>query len=236
MKSLIYFIIILGAGLSACSSYSVSSQQSQLIAVQQLDENLSNLENQIAPYRDSLNTAMNQVIAFADTNFIPERPSGNLNNWVADAVMTNQTKHVRLSMPIMVLLNTGGLRSTLNKGEITIGDIFKIMPFDNTVVWATIPVEVIPEIEHYLVQTGGEPISGATLVDGKLNINGLSESTKEFIIITSDYLANGGDKMYFFRKAKETNFTAKLMRDCLMEEATIQGTLNSDPTQRIILK
>lgn len=228
-------ISIWGAGLMACSSISISNQSAHLIPIEKGTVDTFYLEQQINPYRDTLNIEMGLTIAQADTNFIVERPSGNLNNWAASAILTNQIKTVRLSSPVFCLLNTGGLRSSINKGPVTLGDIFKIMPFDNTVVWVRMPIESITEIQEYLIKTGGEPIANATLIDGQLQINGVTKETKEFIIITSDYLANGGDKMNFFKQAIEKNDTGILMRDCLIEEAKEQGTLVSDPTSRIKL-
>lgn len=237
MKTHIYLIaVILGAGLTACSSLSVQNHSSQLIAVEKTEHSQSALEAEIKPYRDSVEWEMGIVIAHADTNFIPERPSGNLNNWAADALLTNQIKNIRLTAPVICLLNTGGLRTTINKGDVTIGDFYKIMPFDNLVVWTRMPVSVIPEIAEYLIKTGGEPIAGAKLENGKLQVNGVTEKTTEIIVITSDYLVNGGDKMYFFQKAIEVIHTGKLIRDCIVTEAKEQGTLISDPTQRIVLK
>ena len=45
-----------------------------------------------------------------------------------------QTKNVKLAQPIFCLLNTGGLRSSIGKGTVSLGDIYKLMPFDNTIV------------------------------------------------------------------------------------------------------
>jgi len=183
------------------------------------------LDSEISPYRDSLIQEMSVVIAFADTNFVPERPRGTLNDWVAQAVLENQTKNVRLSVPVMCLLNFGGLRSTINKGAVTLGDIYKVSPFDNKVVWVTLPWEVRSEISQYLTQSGGEPIAGVTFNNGQLTFNDYNIEPSEFIVITSDFLANGGDKMYFFQKATEIIHTDKFLRDCLIEEAKLQRHL-----------
>lgn len=237
MQKLIHSVLIMiGAGLTACSSFSVQKEEYQLIPVTELPEQTTLLEQEIKPYRDSVEWEMNEVIAHADTSFIPERPCGNLNNWVADAVFTNQTKTVRLNTPILCLLNTGSLRTTFNKGNVTIGDVFKVMPFDNTVVWATFSIDILPEIANYLVGSGGEPIAGAKLLNGKIVLNSTPPNASEVIIITSDYLVSGGDKMTFFKKAKNLNYTGKLLRDCLIEEARQQGTLVSNPENRMIIK
>ena len=152
---------------------------------------------------------------------------------MADGIFVNQTKTVRLTKPIICLLNSGGIRSTINKGPVTIGDMFKLMPFDNEIVWVELPVSVIPEIEEYLKKSGGEPISNAILKNGKLIFNNWNENSSSFWVITSDYLMNGGDKMNFFAKKLSINKTGTLMRDALITEARFQRVIEEDTTIRI---
>lgn len=234
MNKLIAYIFFT-TGVASCSSLSNHDYHYQLIPVENTPEAFP-MDDKLKPYRDSVEREMSKIIAFADTVFTSERPNGNLNNWVADALLTNQTKNVRITAPVMCLLNTGGLRTSINKGEVTIGDIYRVMPFDNLVVWTRIPVELLPEIAEYITETGGEPISGAHLKNGKLHVEGATDETKEIVIITSDYLVNGGDKMYFFQKSIEIIHTGKLIRNCLITEAKEQGTLISNPAKRIELK
>jgi 2',3'-cyclic-nucleotide 2'-phosphodiesterase (5'-nucleotidase family) len=108
------------------------------------------------------------------------------------------------------LLNTGGIRSSLGKGDLTLGDFYKIMPFDNTIVWIELPIEALDDIAAYVTKTGGEPISNCTVEKGKLKLNSMREEAKTCIVITSDYLANAGDKMDFLKKGKVINQTGKL--------------------------
>jgi 2',3'-cyclic-nucleotide 2'-phosphodiesterase (5'-nucleotidase family) len=225
MKLKSTLIIFAGAGLIACSSRlainSINNKEPILSEIK-ADEKLS---NEIKPYKDSLDKKMNEVLGKSETNFIVARPSSNLMNWMADAVFVNQTRNVRLAQPLICLLNTGGIRSSIGKGDVTLGDMYKIMPFENTLVWVELPISVIPEIEVYLKKSGGEPISNCKLINGKLEINGIRENTTHFWIITSDYLMNGGDKMDFFKKKTSVNSTGKLLRDILIEELKNQGTM-----------
>lgn len=226
-------IFFIGAGLLACSSVntlSVNSKTEKLTDAYQVNGHIDSL---IQPYKDSLSVEMNVVIAEATSDFIVERPGSNLGNWVADAIFVNQTRTVRLSDPMFVLLNTGGLRASLNKGPITIGDIFKLMPFDNELVWVKLPMSALPEIQAYLIKSGGEPIANAQLEKGVLKINGGKEGATHFWVITSDYLKNGGDKMTFFSKAEDVMLTGKVIRDCLIDEAKLQGVLIEDTVKRI---
>jgi hypothetical protein len=64
-------------------------------------------------------------------------------------------------------------------------------------------------------------------------VNGWSDTTTYFWVITSDYLANGGDKMTFFSKSRTVNRTGKLLRDVLIEEAIQQQLLVADSSIRI---
>jgi 2',3'-cyclic-nucleotide 2'-phosphodiesterase (5'-nucleotidase family) len=226
-------VILSGAGLLACSSYHITKVNS---AIQSLDSHVhidQTVDQLISPYRDTLQNEMGNVVATSPLDMVVGRPSSVLGNWVADALFVNQTKAVRLRQPVMCVLNTGGIRSTINKGDITLGDMYRIMPFDNEVVWLELPATSLAEIESYLRKTTGEPIANAFVKNGKLLVNGWSDTTTSFWVITSDYLANGGDKMTFFSKSRAVNRTGKLLRDVLIEEAIQQQSLVADSSIRI---
>jgi 2',3'-cyclic-nucleotide 2'-phosphodiesterase (5'-nucleotidase family) len=226
-------IFFIGAGLWACSSVTNISVNPSTDKLNDTYESNAHIDELIQPYKDSLSVEMNVVIAEASSDFVVERPGSNLGNWVTDAVFVNQTRTIRLSDPVFVLLNTGGLRASLNKGPITTGDIFKLMPFDNELVWVKLPMSVLSEIQAYLVKSGGEPISNAQVEKGVLKLNGGKEGASHFWVITSDYLKNGGDKMTFFSKAEDVMLTGKVIRNCLIEEAKTQGVLIEDTVKRI---
>jgi len=233
LKHLLF--LTLGAGLLACSSVTTISVRTDNTAVTDQNVASNSIDSLIAPYRSELESEMLEVIAVAEKDFIKGRPSGSLNNWAADAVLISQTRGKELTYPAFSLLNVGGLRNTINKGDVRLGDIYKVMPFDNEVVWAKMPVAVLDEIAQYLSTTGGEPIGGALLKDGKLIIDGVTSETKHVWIITSDYLLNGGDHMDFFKKRISTKHTSLLLRDLMIEEAKNQGALIWNDDNRIVL-
>ena len=226
LRKLIF--IFAGAGLWACSSHLVVNTNVSKEPVSKTIAADSSLNAFISPYKDSLDKRMNEVLAIAEVDFIVQRPASNLMNWVANALFVNQTKTVRLSKPVVCLLNTGGIRSSIGKGNVTLGNLYKVMPFDNTVVWVELPISVLPEIEAYLNKSGGEPMANLTLIEGKLSITSSPENPTHFWVITSDYLMNGGDKMNFFSKRTSINETGELLRDVLIEEARSQGTLRTE--------
>ena len=233
MIRVVVYIFFLGAGLLACSSLSLKVTPAAIAVVEESDD-ISQMDELVVPYTDSVEIEMNEILAELGKDLIANRkPSGNLSNWVADAIFVNQTKHVRLKEPAFCLLNHGGIRATLNKGQVTRGDMFKVMPFDNEIVWVRMPIEYFPEIAVFLRERGGDPISSAVIDKNGLQVNGVLERTTHVWIITSDYLLNGGDNMNFFKKGSELNRTGKLMRDALIEEAIDQKVLTIDATNRM---
>lgn len=231
----ILLILSLGAGLLACSSVNTLSVSTQLVPINEAydDININKVDSIVSPYRDSLKEEMREVIAYASQNFTKGRPGGALNNWAADAILSYHTRNLRLTSPAMCLLNVGGLRNPINQGDVTVGDIYKLMPFDNEVVWVEMPMSEIPAIEAYLLKTGGEPIAGAHLDKGKLIFNGEGVQSESFWILTSDYLMNGGDKMTFFEQRISQRGTGILLRDTFMEVAIFQKELVFNNEQRI---
>ena len=215
----------------ACSSH-LSISGTKLSLNQETSEK-QEVSRFISPFKDSMDRAMNQVLAESSVSMEVGRPSSLLGNWASDALFVHETRAVKLSEPIFCLLNTGGIRSSLGQGEVTLGDIFRIMPFENSVVWIRLPISTLEKIQNYLQLSGGEPISNAAMRQGKLTVNGVTEKTAYFWVITTDYLANGGDRMDFFQDAIERIDKKTLLRDVFIEEAKIQKLLIVSNEKRI---
>ncbi len=231
LKFLIIFLS--GAGLLACSSVTTLSVESAPIAVTANYEKENSVDSLVAPFKSELEAEMNEVIASAPNDFTRGRPNGSLNNWAADVVLVAVRDSLVQEKPVMSLLNFGGLRNSLNQGEIALKDIFQLMPFDNEIVIVEMPVETIEEIEIYLKASGGEPIGGAKIVKGKLIFDDETANQTSFFIVTSDYLLNGGDKMYFFQKNLNVVHTGILIRDAMIAAAKEQGELRWNEDERI---
>jgi 2',3'-cyclic-nucleotide 2'-phosphodiesterase (5'-nucleotidase family) len=227
--------ILLVAGALSCSYQVNISSTSKNVRVDTSIQAVQQIEQFIVPYRDSLALQMGEIIGKADTSFEVVFPSSNLMNWATDALLLQETETVRLSEPVICILNAGGLRASLNKGPITVGDLFKLMPFDNSVAWVRLPVSRIEAIETFMKnQPKGVPLANARFEKGKLTIQGLNEMHTHFWVITSDYLAQGGDKMTFFLTPESYQLKPKNLRDVFIEEVKRQGTLVNNTEKRFI--
>lgn len=234
IKIQILLSLLIGAGVTACSfgKHTFIKTAPPVIIDNHYTE-VAETDSLIAPYKRALDKEMNEVIATAKVDFINERPSGNLGNLIADILLEEESKSIDGS-PVICLINFGGLRAPLNKGNITLGDVYKLMPFDNQVVYVKMPGKTIYEIRDYLEKSGGEPTAGFLIEKNKIMDTLYNQwSEKDYWVITSDYLFNGGDKMYFFQKNIGSVQTGKIFRDVLIDYIQKHPVLSDKPQQRI---
>lgn len=196
-------------------------------SVQQNDSVISSI---LTPYKTGMDSIMNVVIGTTTAAMPKEREKSEtlLGNFVADVVLNsgnNAYIKTENTTPAQVcILNNGGLRSSLPQGNITRGNIFELMPFENEIVVVTISGQKMFELLKYVAASGGVPVAGmkmgikADRTPGNVLIQGVAfDSTKTYKIITSDYLANGGDKMSFLKDPIKTETTGLKIRDAIIE-------------------
>lgn len=231
MKRL-FFLLLIGAGITACSFHSYTRVSGAAIPVTGTNEVSNRIDSLVAPYRSELEQEMNLVIGTAEEALTNERPSGTLGNWVCDALLAAYRDTFDVQ-PLFCLLNFGGLRSPINAGAITVGDIFKVMPFDNQVVLVHMPTASMEEIIAFLRKTSGEPIGGFQVKNGRVYVNNAPWVPRDFWILTSDFLVNGGDKMTFFSQRLQTIETGELLRDKLLTSVRQTKTIHGKRDERI---
>lgn len=77
----------------------------------------------------------------------------------------------------IAITNAGGLREGLPAGEITFGDVFNIMPFDNTIIAVAVPGRIVKEV----LATGTRPV-----------IAGLKEAPQGWVLNRSGEVIQDG--------------------------------------------
>lgn len=232
----IVLLTVIGAGLWACSSVSPLYVQTDKVEVNTSAAKDSSLASYIQPYRDSLALEMERVIAYASGDFINERPVGALGNFVVDQTMQYVYNQKLVQRDDYIcLMNFGGLRAPINQGNVVVGDIYKLMPFDNTIVLLKLPADRINEITEYLRNSGGEPIGGFQLTVDSYELNESKELSDTLFVVTTDYLANGGDRMNFLKDSYEKIDTGIFLRDILLEMVEKEDTIVPYMDERIKL-
>ena len=185
----------------------------------------------LQPYAASLNASMNKVIGFSNTNLSAKQPESGLGNFMADCMRIMAEKKFGKKVDAG-FMNQGGIRSYIPKGNITVGKICELMPFDNLVVLQEVKGTVLQQFLDHTAADGGWPVS-AGLSMGIRNkkavnvlINGKALDEKaSYVIANSDYVAGGGSDCDMLKKIPQQN-KGYLLRDALIEfvtEMTRQG-------------
>ena len=163
-----------------------------------LEETAARLDKELAQVVGRLKYSLNGSRAVLRTR---EAPLGNL---FADVV--------RATYPCdMALINSGGLRADLRKGEVTFGDIVAVVPFRDQVVtvkvsgrelweilefgFSGLPGEqgFFPQISGMIVRVDPKKNPGARVLSLALEDGAPIEPDREYILATNDYVAKGGD-------------------------------------------
>lgn len=216
--------------LTSCGEYHRNAEYSS-IAMSDSIPTEQEFDQMIAPYRDSLELTMNTVLVINEeplTRGIPESPLGNL---IADLLLERALIEMPDSIrPLICLINIGGLRVDLPQGPITVGKVFELMPFENEIDIIKLSPEKVNEMLEYLKEVGGQPIAGFSLAQsvGKngrmIDLDKNEFDPNEFIyVVTSDYLAEGGDKMEFFKDPMARIRTGIKIRDAIIDDFRILG-------------
>lgn len=226
MKNLIYLFLIVtvfGCKVNKISDYSGNNYT--IIDTLLLS---NDLDSMIKPYKVEMEAKMNKVIGHANKSLVKYTPESPLGNFVADVIFDSgfnygvDNKNLTVSKSNTIcLLNFGGLRAPINKGDITIGNIYELMPFDNEVVIVSLSPTQVKKMLIYLFEKHGQPLANTCALlssnENKLEIGGEPyKFQRNIYVITSDYLAKGGDKMSFFKESKIIQ-TGVLIRDALLQ-------------------
>lgn len=162
----------------------------------------SAMEAVIATYRDSIDGAMREPLCISDTSMRASRPESAMTRLMADILLNASRRYAKerhLAQPDLALTNIGGIRDELPKGTVTVGDAFRIAPFENSPVVVKLDSTGVMEMLHHVAQRGGEALSGVvmTIADGRaaeVRVGGMPlRGGQEYRIATLDYLATGGD-------------------------------------------
>jgi 2',3'-cyclic-nucleotide 2'-phosphodiesterase (5'-nucleotidase family) len=198
------------------------------------------LESQIQPFRDEMASRVSEVIAYAPTEITRAKPEGRLGNLTADAMLLRANAEYADSIH-MAITNNGGLRVPIGPGDITVGNVYELMPFENRLVVLTMNGAQVDSLANQLAGIGGEAIAGFTFaIDGNgaydLRVHGQEvESDKIYRLVTSDFVADGGDRIITITPLYRTALPV-LLRDVFIDYFRELGTLEPQIEGRIVTR
>jgi 2',3'-cyclic-nucleotide 2'-phosphodiesterase (5'-nucleotidase family) len=188
-------------------------------------------EAAIIPYRQKVEQRMSEVIGQAPTELKADAIESPLGNFVAD--LQRSQAAALLGRPIdMGLMTRGGLRYIIPQGNITVGDIFELMPFENELLVLTLSGATVEKLFQFGASKKILALSNATFAIQNNQATNILIGGKPFnkdqmyTLAISDYLANGGDNLGFLKETTKTEKAGILLRDAIIkhiQQLTAQG-------------
>lgn len=192
----------------------------------------------IAPYVTQMRTRMNQVIAYSETEMVRAQPEGILGNMSADILRFRAIRELGKQVEIAVI-NNGGLRVPLAQGNITIGNIYELMPFENTISVLRLSGEQVQTLANQIAEYGGQPVSGIRfrIQDGEakdilINHQPL-DINQTYLVATNNFMADGGETLTVLWEPLERIDLPVLIRDAMIEYIRMKRNLDYELEQRI---
>ncbi len=201
-------------------------------------------------YISAMDGKLNDVVAKTEVDLDGERSTvrvkeSNLANIIADSL-------VELTSADVAIQNGGGVRASITKGDISIKDIYTVLPFDNTVVVVEATGKTIWEaLEHgvswypgaaggFLQVSGMEYVFDASKEVGKrivsVTVKGKPiEMDKTYKLAANDFLTGGGDLYTMLAECKEVLRTKHFLRDSFKEYLEELGTVSPELEGRITI-
>lgn len=171
----------------------------------------------IAPYQHKVDSIMGPVVGSVAHDMTRHRPESELSNLLCDILVWGGRQFNE--QPVFSVYNMGGIRADFAKGDINVGDVSEVAPFENKICFLTLTGDKVLELFQQIAHRGGEGLSSAVRMvitkEGKLmnvTINGEPvDPQKSYRIATLDYLAEGNDQLVAFKSG--TDVLAPMQRE-----------------------
>lgn len=205
--------------------------------------------NAIAEIKQDIEAVTSEVVGKTNVRLEGDREvvrtqETNLGNLAADAL--------RLSTEAdFAITNGGGIRTSVEVGDITKGHLIEVFPFGNSVVLIEVRgAQLLEALEHglrlYPEQNGGFPqISGGKVVfdpaqEAGHRVVSLEVDGKEvdpngtYLVTTNDFMAAGGDDYLMFKESPVLLYGGTL-DEALIDYIQSLGEVNQEVEGRIQL-
>ncbi len=230
--------VLILTGFACSPKYRIAQNKNYSRSVSDSINPDSSIIRMYMPYKLGLEKEMNEVIAIASAAFTkPNSPETTLGNLYADAMLSYSRK---LDPSIdFTFSNKGGLRNNISAGNILVSTIFEMMPFENELVLLELKGTDVQKLLNFIASTGGQPVAGMRMkiVDKKaadvLIADKPFDINRTYKVITSDYIADGGDKFDGLASPVSRKKLNVKVRDALMQYVKEHKTLQAITDGRI---
>jgi 2',3'-cyclic-nucleotide 2'-phosphodiesterase (5'-nucleotidase family) len=247
-----FFVILLTFSLfiscKSTSPYQTSKIEGRKIGITNEKGENKTIITYVKPYSDNINKDLNSVLAYCPET--QDKSKGtwqtNIGNLLAEITfeLGNQVFQKRENKTIdACLLNNGGIRAVIPKGDVTTRTAFEVMPFENSLIIVGLNGKEIKTLAEFIIkEKKPHPLHGmkiyidkntSTIKKIEINNQPLNEN-QLYYVATSDYLANGGDNMTFFKESTIKYDMEYKLRNMMIDYFKKVDTIPNITTEKII--
>lgn len=200
----------------------------------------SRLDNRVDPifsdiidsYAAEVEEKMNEKIAYSPNNITRSGTLQScLGNLTADGLVWMAKEYFDVDADVGIS-NSGGIRANISKGDVTLGDVYAVYPFDNVLSVVDMKGSDLKDMFN-AVAAGGLPISGGVrlVVNSSGGVSSVTVNGKAIVdsqtykVATIDYLVNLG--RYGLQNATNRRDGVDYVRDLYAEYFRYLADLNN---------
>jgi len=212
-KIIVLFAVLLSSSVCMAQKWKVVDVERSRILIDCTYDAPLDAETQaiFEPKRRYVDSVMSPVVGKATCTMDTDRPEGTLSNLFPD-VLVYASRWYNENVDFGVF-NIGGIRASLLAGDITVGDVYKMSPFDNKICFVTLSGDKVLELFQQILGRGGEGVSHSVRIVGdkqlklvSASINGKEiDKKKNYRVATIDYVAQGNNDMRAFLSGTDMN-------------------------------
>lgn len=191
-------------------------------------------------YTADLNPILSEKIGVVKVDMIKDNTTPNLlGEWAADLMR-------KIAGTQIGIQNGGGLRVSIEKGDLTIGKMYEFMPFDNVLVTVDLTGAQLKEaienglgnekisfgqvagvyVKYDLSKPFGQRVIEMALENGeKIDPN---DPNKLYSVVTNDFMITGGDGYTVFANGKNIKYLGIPIRDGMVDYIKKTGVVEPE--------
>lgn len=247
-KYLHFLPFVLVAGFCSCKAGDFSAVKVREATALQVDSVIMpdpEMVEMILPYKAQLDAKMDEVIGRAAFDLEKGPVESPLGNFVADLIEEKAEEYSGIAVD-MGAITIGGLRVPIGEGPIRLQEIYELMPFENVIWILELKGEQVRELFAYAAERENIAISNSKLVVAgdevvHIEIGGQTfNPDRVYTLAISDYLANGGDDLFFLKEARVLEKLEVKQRDIIIEkiveEEAAGRAIEAEVEGRVVIK
>lgn len=237
LKSLSFCIILSITAFGYAQNVSAPKYKYQYKMVKLDSTYDAQIDPKLAKYvekkRHKMEKLMQVVIAHTDVELESFAPESPLSNFLTDLLLNETSKYTKdtlFSNLDVSMLNFGGIRTSMPAGNVTVGDIYRISPFDNYLTFIALKGSELKKALGRFTDQFNAPYSGVTITyknnrPSQILVGGKPiDDNRLYKLVTVDFIAEGGDHLLEGIQFEKKESTTVTFRDFLIAELKAMTT------------